>query len=121
MLYFQLYNVIILQVTGITSGRAAALLPVGLGLISVIIGWIALSRSRAQIRNARSTSIIAFSLGLIATILSVLHLIRTSESTIGTGSGRLGAIVALVVGTIGIFLAARAHASSTKNNQRVGR
>lgn len=95
---------ILLQVTGITSGRAAALIPAGLGLISVIIGWISLKRSKHQLGKGRSFAITALLFGVTDLVLSVLHLIRTSDSSIGTGSGKLGAIVAIVFGLIGITL-----------------
>jgi len=109
---------IILQVTGITSGRAAALLPAGLGLISVIIAWVALRRSRTYVGKGRLGAIIALCLALTDLLLSVLHLIRTSDNNIGTGSGKLGAIVALVLALIGIILSsvtfARSRASDTE-------
>lgn len=90
-----------LQVSGLTPGRAAALLPAVLGLISVIIGWIALARSAAHTGSGRLLAIGALGLGLIGIILSGLHLARATGA-IGTGSGRLGAIVALVLGLIGM-------------------
>ena len=110
--YFQSYRMnmhvltqlsIILQATDI-SGRSAALLPAGLGLISVIIGSFALRRSRSHVGKGRQGASIALCLGLISLILSVMHLIRTSDNSIGTGSGKLGAIVALVLALIGIIL-----------------
>ena len=108
---------IMLQVTGLTSDRAAALLPAGLGLISVIVGWIALRRSRTQVSKGRLGATTAMCLGLTDLILSILHLIRTSDSSIGTGSGRLGALVALGLALIGIILSgitlARSRASDT--------
>jgi len=92
-----------LQVSGITSGRAAALLPAMVGLISVIVGWLALARSACRIRSGRFKAIVALVMGLIGIVLSGLHLVRASGG-IGTGSGRLGATVALVVGLIGMVL-----------------
>ncbi len=36
---------VLLQVSGITPGRAATILPAVLGVISLIVGWLTLSRS----------------------------------------------------------------------------
>ncbi len=94
---------LLLQVSGITPGRAAALLPVVIGLISVIIGRWALARSAGRIVPVWLRAIVALVLGVTCIILSVLHLTRATGG-IGTGSGRLGAIVALILGLIGVIL-----------------
>lgn len=94
---------ILLQVYGLTSGRAAALVPVVLGLISVIIAWWALRRSAGSVSSLRVKVIIGLALGVAAIIISSLHLARTNAS-IGSGSGKLGAIVALVLGMTGTTL-----------------
>lgn len=111
----------ILQVTGITSGRAAALVPAGIGLIGMIIGWIALRRSRIHAGKGRPGAVIAVCLGVTDLILSILHLIRSSDNNFGTGSGKLGAIVALVFAVIGIFLGgiamSRSRASDTTGHK----
>ena len=52
-------------------------------------------------------------LGLIGVVIGGLALAR-SAGRIGTGSGRLGAIVALVVGLIGIALGGLALARSRR-------
>ena len=100
-----------LQVSGITPGRAAALLPAAMGLISLVIGWMALARSARRIGSGRLIAIIALTVGLIGTVLSWLHLSRATGA-IGTGSGRLGAIVAMVLGLIGMVLGGLALARS---------
>ncbi len=92
-----------LQVSGITPGRAAAILPAVVGLISVVIGWLALARSAGRIGSGRLKAIVALVVGLIGMVLSGLHL-ASATGDIGTGSGRLGAIVALVLGLIGMVL-----------------
>lgn len=105
-----------LQVTGITPGRAAALLPAVLGLISVIIGWLALARSAGRIGSGQLKAIAALVAGLIGIVLSGLHLARATGG-IGTGSGRLGAIVALALSMIGVILGGLALA----RNRRIAR
>lgn len=92
-----------LQVSGITPERAAALIPVALGLISVIIGRMALVRSARHAAYGQLKAGIALVMGVIGIVLSVLHLVRATGG-IGTGSGRLGAMVALGLGFIGVML-----------------
>lgn len=104
----------LLQVTGITSGRAAALLPVALALISVAAAWVILARSRGRIGYGRPGAIAALTIGVISMVMSVMHLVRTSGSSIGTGSGRLGAIVAIFLGLVGIALSGLALVRSRK-------
>jgi hypothetical protein len=112
---------IMLQVTGITAGRAAALLPVVLGLIAVIVGWVALSRSKSRNGNGRLGAMIAAGLGVLDLILSLIHLNRTSDSNIGTGSGKLGAMVAIALGLLGLTLSGiafvRARAGGTTSRK----
>jgi Family of unknown function (DUF6223) len=99
----------------ITSGRARSLVAVAVGLISLVIGGLALRRSTRRIgtRNGRVGAIVALVLGLIGMFLSVVHL-GTSTGGFGTGSGRAGAIVALVLGLIGINLGGLALARSRR-------
>ena len=92
-----------LQVRGVTPGRAATILPAVLGLISVVIGWLALARSSGHIGSRRLKAIVAVVLGLTGVVISGLHLARVT-SGIGTGSGQLGAIVALMLALIGVVL-----------------
>jgi uncharacterized protein DUF6223 len=73
-----------------------------MGLISLVVGALAGARRR------RATA--ALMVGLIAVVLSAVRL--ANSTAIGTGSGRLGAIVALAVGLLGIFLALRALSRS---------
>ena len=91
-----LLQVDLLQVSGITPGRAAALLSAGVGLISVIIGRLALIRAGRRINSGRVMGIIALVVGLISIVLSLLHLASTTGG-FGTGTGRAGAIVAVGV------------------------
>jgi hypothetical protein len=87
--------------SGITKGRAASLVGGVAGLISLIIGGVALARSKRAHGDKRYQNA-AMLLGLVAIILSVVHLINSTG--IGTGGGRAGAIVALLLGLIGTSL-----------------
>lgn len=98
---------IFLQVRGLTPGRVAALVPGLIGLIGVLLAAIALLRKSMSNSTRRILTIIALVLALIDILFSGLHLARTTGG-FGTGAGRLGAIVALIVGLTGIFLGWRA-------------
>jgi Family of unknown function (DUF6223) len=91
--------------TGITPGRAQALVGAAFGLVSAGLGVLALARAIGWIGRGtgKAGAIIALVLGLIGMVLSIVHL-GTSTGGIGTGSGRLGAIVALVLSLIGVIL-----------------
>jgi len=95
----------------ITSGRAQALVALVVGLISVVLGARALSRSAAGQGSRRTTA--ALGVGLIGMLLSGLHL-ANAKGGIGTGSGRLGGMVALVVALIGTALGGLALARSRR-------
>lgn len=90
-------------VTGLTSGRARSLVGGVVGLISLVMGWRAKGRSVTNPGAARSWSIASLILGLVAIVLSVIHLAGTSGG-FGTGGGKAGAIVALVLGLAGMTL-----------------
>ena len=91
-----------LQVSGITSGRAATISYALMGLISVVMGWMAMARS-ARIGPGRLRAIVALVCGLTGTALSIFHL-TSSTGGFGTGSGKLGAIVALMLAVLGMVL-----------------
>ncbi len=104
----------------LTDGRTRALVAAGIGLISLVIGGLALARSAQPnaTNRGRTMGIVALILGLIGIVLSVIHL-GTSTGGFGTGSGRAGAIVALVLGLIGVNLGglALARARRARNNR----
>jgi hypothetical protein len=93
-----------LAAVGITVGRAQSLAALAIGVISVVIG--ALSRAR---RGRATAAVVA---GLIGILFSSVRLANTTA--IGTGSGRLGAIVALAVAVIGTVLGGRALARARR-------
>lgn len=95
---------VFLQTYGITSGRLWAIVAGVVGLMSVVIGWLALARSARASGSMRRGATVALVAGLIGMVLSGLRLVLTAGSSIGTGSGKLGAIVALVLGMTGMVL-----------------
>lgn len=115
---FTLPVVFAFQVAGgeITTQRARALLAVAVGLISAAIGAVAFVRSGRG--SGSVAAAIALVLGLIAAVLSVIHI--AGSTGFGTGGGRAGAIVALVLALAGIVLAGVAFTRSRKRQGTEG-
>ena len=91
-------------VSGITAGRAKALAGVVVALTSLVIGWrakVVYSRGKGNIRTG---AMVALLLGLISIGLSIMHLMTSAGAVFGSGSGKAGAIFALVPALIGITL-----------------
>jgi hypothetical protein len=89
-------------VKGLTPGRAKSLAGAVVGLVSLIIGW----RARARVAGnpgARSWIIAALVFGLVAIGLGAVHLANVTGG-FGTGGGKAGAIVALLLGAAGTTL-----------------
>jgi len=85
-------------VSGVTTGRTKAIATGLLGLISLAVSW------RSKARSSQTGAKVALALGLIAILLSIVHLSTTAGAVFGSGSGKAGAIVALIVGLAGITL-----------------
>ena len=94
---------------GMTSGRLVATLSAVLALIGVVMGGIALARPLAP-AYLRMFAIVA---GLIGVVVGGIRVMTASG--IGTGGGRAGAIVALVLGLIAVALGGFAFARSRRN------
>jgi Family of unknown function (DUF6223) len=90
-------------------GRTVPSVAAVLGLISVVIGGLALSRSARRI--GRTGAILALVLGPISTTVGALHA-ANSAGGLGTGNGLAGAILALALGLIGLVLGGLAVARS---------
>ena len=89
-------------VKGMTAGRARALIGVGVGLLSLGIGWAAKARHAKNAQNGPRGAVVAIVLGIIGIVLSIVHLSVTAGAVFGSGSGKAGAIVAFVPNLIGI-------------------
>ena len=98
---------------GITSGRLESILAAVAGIISIVVGRLAL-RSTSRDGSGKQKSIVALTMGLICIIASGIHLARSYTASFGTGSGKAGAIVALVLGLIGMVLGGLALARSSE-------
>jgi hypothetical protein len=98
-------NVVVsLAAVGITAGRAQSLVALAVGLFSLVMGGLAAAR--------RGRALVALAMGLGGIVVSGVRL--ANAGPIGTGSGRLGAIVALAVALIGTVLGGRALARSRR-------
>jgi len=90
-------------VRGITPGRAKSLAGGVIALLSLIGSLRARRKSATNTGGRRSWALISLALGVVAVVLSVLHLVNTNGG-FGTGGGKAGAIVALLIAFIGIVL-----------------
>ncbi|MFF1318231.1 DUF6223 family protein [Streptomyces chartreusis] len=106
----------------IGDGRTGANLALGVGLIGVVIGGLALARVAGRISsgNARTGGVAAVAVGLVGTALAVLHL-ATSSGGPGTGNGMVGAVVAIPLSLIAAAVGRRAltrsrHAERTADS-----
>jgi Family of unknown function (DUF6223) len=103
-------------------GRTVPSIAAILGLISVVIGGLALFRSARRIGTGigRTGAFMALALGLVSVIVGGLHTVN-SAGGLGTGNGLAGAVVALVLGLIGLVLGGLALARSRRTAAASGR
>jgi hypothetical protein len=94
------------------TGRLVPTSAAVVGLISVVIGWLALARSgRFSTGNKRARAIVSLVAGLISVIVGGLHGVNAAGG-LGTGNGLAGAVIAVVLGLIGIVIGGVALARS---------
>ncbi|GIJ11516.1 DUF6223 family protein [Micromonospora andamanensis] len=93
-----------------SAGRLGSTVAALLGLAGVIIGGLALARPRT---GETRRGAIALAAGIAALALGALVVV-TSDSGIGTGNGRGGGYVALVVGLIAVVVGVVAVARSRR-------
>ncbi|MCZ7440359.1 DUF6223 family protein [Micromonospora sp. WMMC241] len=91
------------------SGRFGATAFALLSLASVIIGGLAVSRPGTGHRR----TLLALATGAVGLVLSALHL-ATTTGGFGTGQGRAGAIVGVVLGVVGVGLGGLALARARR-------
>lgn len=95
-------NEIMLQIIGPGSGRLGVTSIGLIGLLNLIIAIQAYRRLGRGI-DSRTRAIVALILGLIVAVLALIHFVTTS-GPFGTGNGRAGAIVAMLVGLSDMIL-----------------
>ncbi|PST81812.1 hypothetical protein C7T94_18260 [Pedobacter yulinensis] len=85
-------------VTGLTAGRSKSIAAGLLAVVSVVGGGM------AKIRRRRTLAKIGLTTGLVAVLISLIHLSTSAGAALGSGSGKAGAFIALVLGLIGSSL-----------------
>ncbi|MBT2561191.1 hypothetical protein J7E50_10145 [Pedobacter sp. ISL-68] len=85
-------------VQGITPARAIGLAELLLGILSIV--FAARAKKRSSISGAKT----ALTLGLVTVTLSIVHFVTTAGAVFGSGSGKAGAILAIILGLVGIIL-----------------
>jgi hypothetical protein len=101
----------------VTTGRLWSIVAGLLGLTGLIIGIVALMRVSRNVNSAQRIGTIALVLASAGILLSIIHLARTTGG-FGTGKGRAGAIVAIVIGLIGIIFSRLAITRSRRIAKR---
>ena len=99
---------------GITKDRAAALVGVAIGLTGLIVSLRARKRSLHTPSGGRSMTITSLALGLVAALYSVVHLLNTPGG-FGTGGGKAGAVIGLILGCVGALISGLTLSRSRKN------
>ncbi|TWF33881.1 hypothetical protein FHW36_11171 [Chitinophaga polysaccharea] len=85
-------------VKGITPARAIGLAELLLSVLSIVFAIRARKRSSLTGKKA------ALALGLLAITSSIMHFATTAGAVFGSGSGKAGAILAIVLSLAGIVL-----------------
>lgn len=99
---------LLINLTGIGSGRLLPTIAAVLALIGVVVGSLALLRSPRG-GNGRSGAIVSLFLAAIGLAIGGLHA-SNSAGGFGTGNGLAGAIVAMVLGLVGVVFSGLALA-----------
>ena len=96
------------------SGRAGSVAALLLGILGVAVGVLAIAQAHRRVaRNGLPAALLSLALGL-GGVAASLVLLSESTGEVGTGNGRGGAIVALVVGLAGSGVGAAAAAWSRR-------
>lgn len=97
-----------------TPARIWASVAALVALVGVVIGALALTRSRRRIGNGgRKGAIVAVVAGLTGVVNGALNL-AVADGGLGTGNGVAGGAVALVFGLVGVVLGWRVLARSRR-------
>jgi hypothetical protein len=85
------------------SGRLVPSMAALVGLAAVVLGGLALARSR-RVGTGRAAAVAALTAGLISAIAGGLHAANAAGG-LGTGNGLAGAVVAVALGVIAAAVA----------------
>jgi hypothetical protein len=84
-------------VRGVTPARVIGLAELLLGILSIVLAV------RAKKRSSIAGTKTALTLGLLAIACSIVHFVTTAGAVFGSGSGKAGAILAIVLSLVGII------------------
>lgn len=106
----------------IGDGRTGANLALGVGVLGLAVGRLALARAggRIGVGNARVGGMSAIVAGAVGTVLAVLHAV-TSSGGPGTGNGLVGAVVAIPLGLGAVLLGRRVLTRCRRADRPAGR
>ena len=85
-------------VRGITTARVIGLAELFLSIFSIVFSV------RAKKRSSRKVAKTALTMGLLAVIFSIVHFFSVAGAVFGSGSGKAGAIFAILLSLVGITL-----------------
>ena len=89
-------------------GRLVPTVAAFVGLAAVVLGWLALTRSR-RTGNAQPPAVAALTGGVVSVVAGGLHGANAAGG-LGTGNGLAGAVIAVALGMAGLALGGRALA-----------
>ncbi|WP_369253188.1 DUF6223 family protein [Geodermatophilus amargosae] len=95
------------------TGRSVPTAAAVVGLVSVVVGGLALARS------ARTAALVALVAGPAGAVVGGLHAVNAAGG-LGTGNGLAGAVVAVALGLAGTVLGASALVRSRRSGRPVG-
>ncbi|TWE14579.1 DUF6223 family protein [Prauserella muralis] len=98
-------------------GRTVPTAAAVLGLIGVIVGGLAVARSR-RTGTGRAGVIVATALGLLSVVVGGLHGANAAGGY-GTGNGLAGAVAAVALGLLGMALGGLALSRSRRTSRSV--
>ncbi|MER7503911.1 DUF6223 family protein [Nonomuraea pusilla] len=98
-----------------TSGRSWAAVAALLALAGVVVGGLALARSRRRAGAGGRGAVVALAAGLAGTVIGGL-VVAAAEGGPGTGYGIVGGVVALSVGLVALLLGGLALARSRRTS-----
>ncbi|SEK55353.1 DUF6223 family protein [Nonomuraea pusilla] len=96
-----------------TAGRFWSAVAALLALAGVVVGGLALARSRRRAAGGRRGAVAALAAGLVGTVIGGL-VVAAAEGGPGTGYGIVGGVVALAVGLVALLLGGLALARSRR-------
>ncbi|NYJ02213.1 peptidoglycan/LPS O-acetylase OafA/YrhL [Nocardioides thalensis] len=93
----------------LTTGRALTLVAIPFGVLGVVLGARALRAARLSPATGVA-SIVSLGLGTLILV--------TADGGPGSGSGVVGAVLAMVLGAAGMVLGGLGHLASIRNERR---